>query len=125
MGKDLKLERLVTETAALGVSGLILVMAVSSTGLVGAVAAAAGLAMLVPGGMIGGMAAMGLALLISNGIAEYGLEAILEAVIKELLSEGHSKQSIKNEISKCWIATGMKHRLYVAVDRNQRKGNTM
>ena len=118
MGKDLKLERLVTETAALGVRGLILVIAVSSTGLVGAAAAAAGLAILGPGGMVGGMAAMGLALLITNGIAEYGVEAILEAVIKELLSQGRSKQSIKNEISKYWIATGMKRRLYAAVDRN-------
>lgn len=115
--KSSEFKQLVKRISALGTKGMILVIMVSSAGVAGAAALSTGLLVLGPGGMIGGMTIMGLLLLISRAINEYGLEAILEAIIKEMQSKGRSKQSIKNEISEYWIAAGLKHRLYEAVDK--------
>lgn len=50
------MERIVAKLAGLGVPSLIFVVAISTTGLTGAAAITAALALLGPGGIIGGIA---------------------------------------------------------------------
>ena len=88
------MEKLVSKLAALGVPGLILLIAVSTSGFAGGAAVVAALAALGPGGMIGGIVTLGVIGLIVHGLTEYGVEAISCAVIKELLKKGETKESI-------------------------------
>ena len=102
------MEKLVSKLAALGVPGLVLLIAVSTSGLAGGAAIVAALASLGPGGIIGGIATLGIIGLIAHGITEYGVEAIFCAVIKELLKKGETKESILNKIAKYPISRSLK-----------------
>ena len=92
-------KQLVSKIAALGVPGLVLVVAMGVSGYAGAAALTTALAALGgPMGMLGGMAVLGLLTLISQGIAAYGLEAVFEAVVEELANQGKTKEQISEEI---------------------------
>lgn len=73
------MERIVAKLAGLGVPSLIFVVAISTTGLTGAAAITAALALLGPGGIIGGIAFLGVAGLITDAIAEFGADKLLTA----------------------------------------------
>ena len=105
------MEKLVSKLAALGVPGLVLLIAVSTSGLAGGAAVVAALAALGPGGMIGGIVTLGVIGLIVHGLAEYGVEALSCAVIRELLKKGETKESILEKISKYPISKSLKRRL--------------
>lgn len=116
MKNNLNLEKIASDVAGLGVAGLVLVIAISATGLAGAAALTAALAALGPGGMIGGIATLGVIAIVVKGIAEFGVDAILEAVTKELLRQGETHSGMKEKISKYPISKNMKCRLYAVVD---------
>ena len=63
------MDKLVSKVAALGVPGLVLVVAIGATGFAGGAAITTALAALGPGGMIGGIATLGGLGLIPEGIA--------------------------------------------------------
>lgn len=105
------MEKLISKLAALGVPGLVLLIAVSTSGYVGAAAVIAALSSLGPGGIVGGIAMLGIIGLISHGISEYGVETIFSALIKELLKKGESKESIIKKIDKYPISKSLKRRL--------------
>lgn len=111
------MDKVVAKIAALGVPGLIFVVAMSATGLTGAAAITTALAALGPGGMIGGIAFLGVAGLISDALAEFGAEKILSAVVKELYLQGESKESIKAKVKKYPISKKLKLELYNVLDR--------
>lgn len=102
------MEKLVSKLAALGVPGLVLLVAVSTSGLAGGAAVVAALSTLGPGGIIGGIVTLGLIGLIAHGLTEYGLEKISCAVIKELLKKGETKKSILEKIEKYPISKSLK-----------------
>ena len=110
------MDKLVSKLTALGVPGLVLLIAISTSGLVGGAAIIAALAALGPGGIIGGIATLGLMGLVAHGIAEFGVEAISKAVIKELLRKGESKESILKKISKYPISKSLKRSLKEVVE---------
>ena len=86
------MDQIVDKIAALGVPGLVLLVAMAVTGWTGAAAITAGLAILgSPFGMLGGIAVLGILGLMSKGIAEYGFEKIFEGVIDKLRKQGKSK----------------------------------
>ena len=58
IGRKNCMDKIVQKVAALGVPGLVLVVAISATGLAGGAAITAALAALGPGGMIGGIAGL-------------------------------------------------------------------
>lgn len=110
------MERIVAKLAGLGVPSLIFVVAISTTGLTGAAAITAALALLGPGGIIGGIAFLGVAGLITDAIAEFGADKLLTAVVKELYFRGGSKESIKEKVKKYPVSKKLKLKLYQTLD---------
>ena len=105
------MEKIVSKIAALGVPGLILITAIGATGLAGGAAITTALAAIGPGGMIGGIVTLGVIGLISEGITEYGFDAIFNAVVKELYKRGETKNSILKKIEKCPVSKQLKRKL--------------
>lgn len=102
------MDKVVSTVAALGVPGLILVTAMGATGYVGAAALTTALAALGPGGMIGGIALLGVIGLVAQAISKYGFDAIFKAVIDELLKRGETVESILSKIDKYPITESLK-----------------
>ncbi len=115
------MEKIVSKVAALGIPGLVLLIAVSASGYAGAAAIIAALAALGPGGIIGGIiggiATLGVIGLITHGITEYGVEAIFCAVVQELVKKGESKETILAKIDAYPISKSLKSRLREEVNR--------
>ncbi len=113
---NVPLEKIVSKVAALEVPGLILLIAIAATGLTGAAAITAALAALGPGGILGGIATLGVIGLLTNGISEYGVNAIFTGVVKELYLRGESKESIKEKVSKYPVSKSLKLKLFDTLD---------
>lgn len=62
----LSLDQVVAKIAALGVPGLVLLIAMTATGYTGAAALTTALVSLGPGGMLGGIATLGIGVLTSD-----------------------------------------------------------
>lgn len=104
-------EEIVRKISALGVPGLMLMMAVNATGLAGAAALTAALAALGPGGMIGGIVTLGFAGIIAESIAEFGFDRIYSAVVANLYAKGETKDSIRCKISRYPVSKKLKVKL--------------
>ena len=103
------MDRVVDKIAALGVPGLVLVVAMASTGWAGAAAITTALAMLDgPFGMLGGIAVLGILGLISKGLADYGLEALFKALVEKFVKQGKSKADIEREVGSYPISRDLK-----------------
>ena len=112
------LDKIIERTVALGVPGLVLVVAIAFTGLAGGAAIVAALAALGgPAGMIGGIFVLGLLLLISQAVAEYGFETIFLRVLRGLKAKGLSKAEILKKIDSYPISLDLKLKLRLYVDK--------
>lgn len=105
------MEKIISKVAALGIPGLILLVAMTATGLSGAAALTAALAALGPGGMIGGIALLGVAGLVAQGLTEFGFDAIFTGVVKELYKKGETKESIMSKIEDYPVSKSLKRKL--------------
>lgn len=94
------MDKIVIKIVGLGVPGLMLMVAISLTGLSGAAAITAALALLGPGGMIGGIITLVVAGAVASAIAEFGFDALFKAVVQKLYAKGETKESIKRKIEK-------------------------
>jgi len=98
------LDWVIEKIVALGVPGLVLVIVMATTGLAGGAAIVAALAALGgPLGMMGGLAVLGLLVLISHAIAEYGVEIVANRVIQGLMKKGMSKEEIIKKLDSYWF----------------------
>ena len=103
------MDKIVNKIVSLGVPGLVLLVAMAVSGWVGAAAITSALAMLGgPFGMLGGIAVLGILSIISQGIAEYGFEALLEATILGLQAKGKTNAQIEKEINSYPISKELK-----------------
>lgn len=103
------MDQIVDKIAALGVPGLVLLVAMAITGWSGAVAITVALALLGgPFGMLGGIAVLGILGLISQGLAGYGFEQIFRGVVDELRKQGKSKLDIEREVENYPISSDLK-----------------
>ena len=118
------MDKIIGKVAALGVPGLILISAIGATGFAGGAALTTALAALGPGGMIGGIATLGVIGLISEGIAEFGFDAVFTAVVKELYKRGETKKSILKKIEKYPVSKDLKRKLKESVEKasTERRG---
>lgn len=105
------MEKIISKVAALGIPGLILVVAMAATGFSGAAALTAALAALGPGGMIGGIVLLGVAGLVAQGLTEFGFDAIFSSVVKELYKKGETKESILSKIQDYPVSKSLKRKL--------------
>lgn len=112
------MDKIVSKIVALGVPGLVLLLAVSATGYSGGAALTAGLAAIGPFGIIGGVATLGIILLISQAITEFGFEAIFVQVVKELIKRGETKESILSMINSYKISNSLKRKLKEVLEDN-------
>ena len=103
--------KLISKLVGLGVPAVVLVIAMGTTGLSGAAAITAALASLGPFGMLGGIGTLGVITIISQGLSEYGFDAIFTALIKEFFKKGETKSSIYKKISKYPISKALKRKL--------------
>ena len=107
----------VKKVAALGIPGLILVIIMAVSGLKGAAALTFSLAALGgPLGMLGGLGALGLIGLIAHSFSKYGMEKIVQAVIRENLKI-KSHDEIITEIGKYPITKDMKLKMVDFVNK--------
>ena len=111
------MEKIVSKLAALGVPGLVLLIAVSTSGLAGGAAIIAALSTLGPGGIAGGIITLGLIGLVAHGITEYGVEAISCSVVKELLKSGETKESVMKKISSYPISKSLRRHLKEVIEK--------
>ena len=106
------LDKVVQKLVGLGVPGLVLLVAVSMTGLAGGAAIVAALAALGgPFGMFGGIALLGVAVLVSDAIARYGVEVIFRKVVEGLKKNGITEEEIRRKVQHYPISKGLKKRL--------------
>ncbi len=95
----MSLDKLAEKIAALGIPGLVLLIVLTTSGFYGAAALTSSLALLGgPLGMLGGIAVLGLLVLISNGVATYGSEAVVKKVVENLKKEGLAKDEVLKKV---------------------------
>ncbi|MDJ0509520.1 MAG: hypothetical protein QNJ64_09745 [Crocosphaera sp.] len=100
------MDEVVRKLAGVGLPAVILLITMATTGLAGAAAITTALAMLGPGGMIGGIVLLGIIGLASDALAKYGLEALLLGIYKERASKG--EKNLIKEINKLPISKELK-----------------
>lgn len=106
--KHIPLDKVASMVAGVGAPGLILVLAVGATGFVGAAAITAALSALGPGGMVGGVLTLCVSGVLASAVAEYGLDAIFRAVVRELLKGGETVESILSKVDGYPLSTQQK-----------------
>ncbi|MEH2244189.1 hypothetical protein [Nostoc sp.] len=79
------MDEFVRKAAGIGLPVIILLITMATTGLTGAAAITAALAMLGPGGMIGGIVLLGIIGLAADMLSRFGLEALLIAIYRQRL----------------------------------------
>lgn len=94
------MDKIINKIAGAGVPGVMLMVAISMTGLSGAAAITAALSLLGPGGMLGGIAFLLLAGVVTSALTEFGFDALFKAVIKKLYKNGETKETIRRKIEK-------------------------
>jgi len=106
------LDSVVSKIVALGVPGLVLLVAMAATGWAGGAAIVTALAILGgPLGMLGGIALLGVMVLISHALAKYGFRKIFEACVRRFEAQGMSKEEILRRIARYPISKDLKLRI--------------
>ena len=93
--RNLPIDKVAKKIAGLGIPGLVLLVAISSSGLAGGAAIVAALAVLGgPLGMLGGIGALGVLVFIAAALSKFGLKEIFKRVLKNLKKQGKTKEEI-------------------------------
>jgi len=106
-----QMDEAVRKIAALGFPGVILLIAMATTGFTGAAAITAALAMLGPGGMIGGIVFLGVIGIAADALSKFGLEAMLVGIYKDRYEKGETLQALRQEISGLFVSDDLKRKL--------------
>ena len=110
--RNIPINEVVEKVAGLGVPGLVLLVAVASTGLSGEAAIVAALATLGgPFGMFAGIGTVVVSGFIAAAISKFGFEEIFKRVLKKLKEQGKTKEDILQKIDRYPIARGLKLKL--------------
>jgi hypothetical protein len=105
------MDEAVRKIAALGLPGVILLIAMATTGFTGAAAITAALAMLGPGGMMGGIMFLGVISIAADALSKFGLETLLLGVYKDRYEKGETLETLKQEISGLFISDDLKRKI--------------
>jgi hypothetical protein len=114
------LDTVAAKVAALGVPGLVLVVAMALSGWAGAAALTTALAALGgPLGMLGGVALLAIMLMVSHALTAYGFEHVFSRVVDELHKKGMSTREILAKIDGYPIGKNLKSRLRALLQRRR------
>lgn len=111
------MDEFVRKAAGLGLPMIVLLIVMATTGLTGAAAITTALAMLGPGGMIGGIAFLGIMGLATEMLSKYGLEELLKRIYCQRCANGESKNKLIDEINWLWISDDLKRCVLEALHR--------
>ena len=109
------MDEFVRKAAGIGLPVIVLLITMATTGLAGAAAITASLAMLGPGGMIGGIVLLGIIGLAADMLSKFGLEALLSAIYIQRHQNGESKAKLCDEIHWLPISDDLKRCLRAAI----------
>ena len=112
------MDKVIDKVAALGVPGLVLVVAMALTGFSGAAAITTALAALGgPLGMFGGIVGLVILALLSRALAQYGFAAIFKGVLNRLKAKGMTNEEIKETVDGySFVSSDLKRKLTEYVD---------
>lgn len=113
------MDEVVRKLAALGLPGIILLIAMATTGLTGAAAITTALAMLGPGGMVGGIFLLGVVGVAADALSKFGLEALLVDIYKERKRKGETQANLCKEIEDLPISGDLKRLLREELNRSE------
>lgn len=105
------MDEFVRKAAAIGLPVIILLITMATTGLAGAAAITASLALLGPGGMIGGIVLLGIIGLAADMLSKFGLDALLCAIYTERQKNGESTANLLKEIQNLPLSGDLKRKL--------------
>ena len=109
------MDEVVRKVAALGLPGVLLVVTMAATGLAGGAAITTALAALGgPFGMIGGIAALGVAGLVADALSKYGIDGLLTGIYLERKKKEPVAKLCK-EIDDLPISSDLKRKLRDAI----------
>ena len=97
--------------AGLGIPGLVLLVAVSISGVAGAAAITAGLTILGPGGVLGGVVILLVSTFIGSALAKFGFEELFKRVLDNLKEKGLTDAEILEKIDGYPISKELKRSL--------------
>lgn len=113
-------DKIVETISSLGVPGLVLLITISISGYAGAAAITASLALLGgPLGMLGGVGVLGLLVIITRAVAEFGIEKIFIGVVGELIKKGENKETIIKKIESYRISKSLKSKLIEFINNHE------
>ncbi|MCL2718780.1 MAG: hypothetical protein FWE14_08395 [Lachnospiraceae bacterium] len=114
------MEKLISRSAALGIPAIVLSVAMAvarASGLRGGAITTTALKSIGPFGMKAGIVSLGLIGLASQSFIDFGVEATIMAVIKEVLKTKDAK-TVKNNIdTKWWISKSLKLKIKDYIDK--------
>ena len=103
---------------ALGVPGIVLLVALETTGFAGAAAIVTALATLGgPLGWVGGFVSLGILVIVSKKMAEFGFDYLFSRVLKGVRESGKTKEQIFEEVEGYKIPDVMKRALHEWVEQ--------
>jgi hypothetical protein len=105
------MDEFVRKAAGIGLPAIVLLIVMATTGLTGAAAITAALALLGPGGMIGGIVFLGIIGLAAEMLTKFGLEELLRGIYTQRLQNGESRSQLCGEIDWLPISGDMKRLL--------------
>ncbi|MBW4427347.1 MAG: hypothetical protein KME50_23615 [Nostoc desertorum CM1-VF14] len=105
------MDEFVRKAAGIGLPAIVLIITMATTGLTGAAAITAALAILGPGGMIGGIVLLGIIGLAADMLSKFGLETLLIAIYRQRLQNGETRNNICQEINWLPISGDLKRRV--------------
>jgi len=111
------MDEFVERLAGIGIPALIFLIIMSTTGLYGAAAITAGLALLGPGGMIGGIITLTVIGAGASIITKYGYSVIITAVVKRIMIKKNlTKDEICKKVDGYLITKGLKEKVKAKIN---------
>ncbi len=106
------MDEFVERLAGIGIPALVFLVVMSTTGLVGAAAVTSTLALIGPGGMIGGIILLCFISASSSVIVKYGYSAIITATCKKIMAkENLTVDQMNEKIDKYLITKGLREKI--------------
>lgn len=118
MKQLIQTDKILTNLISLGIPSLVLITLISIAPCSGAAAIVWALVAFGPLGMIGGILSFGILMSISKIIADIGVEALSQEIVRKLIEKGIKKEEILSSINKYPISKNLKIKIIGNISLN-------